>query len=58
MYSIPLIGQQLAVMQMLRGEDLAAGPLTLCTVMTFVALAVMFSIARRIYQSERLAVNA
>jgi sodium transport system permease protein len=58
MYSIPLIGQQLAVMQMLRGEDLAAGPLTLCTVMTFVALAVMFSIVRRIYQSERLAVNA
>jgi len=58
MYSIPLIGQQLAVMQMLRGESIVARPLTLCTLMTFLALGVMFMVARRIYQSERLAINA
>jgi sodium transport system permease protein len=58
MYSIPLIGQQLTLMRLLRGESIAAAPLILSTVMTIVALVALFIVAQRIYQSERLAINA
>jgi sodium transport system permease protein len=58
MYAIPLIGQQLAITHLLRGEAIGGQSLVLCTVMTFVALGLVFLAARRIYESERLAVNA
>jgi sodium transport system permease protein len=58
MYSIPLIGQQLILMSLLRGESIAMHLVILTTVMTLVALALVFQLARRIYESERLAVNA
>jgi sodium transport system permease protein len=58
MYAIPLIGQQLTMMSLLRGEPIAAQSLILCTTMTFVALLALFLLARRIYESERLAINA
>jgi sodium transport system permease protein len=58
LYSLPLIGQQLAIMQVLRGESLSAEPLLLCTLTTLLALAAVFWVARRVYESERLAINA
>ena len=58
LYSLPLIGQQLAIMQILRGEMPPASPLLLCTLTTLVALAAVFWMARRVYESERLAINA
>jgi sodium transport system permease protein len=58
MYAIPLIGQQLTMMNLLRGEAIAPLSLALCTAATCVALAVMFLVARRIYESEQLAINA
>jgi sodium transport system permease protein len=58
LYAIPVIGQQVAIMQLLRGEPLSAAPLAACTLTTLVALVAVFAIARRTYDSERLAINA
>ncbi|HWW19860.1 MAG TPA: ABC transporter permease subunit [Steroidobacteraceae bacterium] len=58
MYAVPLIGQQLTVMQLLRGEVIAAGSLLWCTLTTLAAMILVFIAARRVYESERLAVNA
>jgi sodium transport system permease protein len=58
MYVVPLLGQQLAITQALRGELIAHTTLFFCTVMTLAAFAAVFFVARRLYESERLAVNA
>jgi len=58
MYTLPLIGQQLTMLRLLRGEPVSALPLALCTVVTVLAAAAAFLVARRIYESERLAINA
>jgi sodium transport system permease protein len=58
MYALPLVGQQLAITQILRGELIAPLTFILCTISTFVVFAAVFMLARRIYESERLAVNA
>ena len=46
MYAIPLIGQQLIMMGLLRGELIAAHFIILTTVMTLVALIIVFLSAR------------
>jgi sodium transport system permease protein len=58
MYSLPLIGQQLAMLRLLRGEAVTGPSLALCTLVTLVAAGAAFLVAKRIYDSERLAVNA
>jgi sodium transport system permease protein len=58
MYAVPLLGQQLAITQALRGEVVGQLTLFLCTVTTLAAFVVVFFITQRIYESERLAVNA
>jgi sodium transport system permease protein len=58
MYAIPLIGQQLILMGLLRGESIATHVFLLTTLMTLLVLIIVFLLARKIYQSERLAVNA
>jgi sodium transport system permease protein len=58
MYALPLIGQQLTMLRLLRGEAVTALPPALCSLVTIVAAIVAFLLARRIYDSERLAVNA
>jgi sodium transport system permease protein len=58
MYALPLIGQQLSMLRLLRGEPVSASPLALCTVLTLLAAGAALLVARRIYESERLAVNA
>jgi len=58
MYSLPLIGQQLAMLRLLRGDSVSVLPLAACTLATLVATGAVFLIAQRVYQSERLAVNA
>ncbi len=58
MYSLPLIGQQLTILRLLRGEAVTARPLALCTLVTLIATGAAFLVAKRIYESERLAINA
>jgi sodium transport system permease protein len=58
MYALPLIGQQLTMLRLLRGEAVTALPLATCSLVTIVATLAAFLLARRIYESGRLAVNA
>ena len=58
MYALPLIGQQLTMLSLLRGEAVTALPPALSALVTIVAAIAAFLLARRIYESERLAVNA
>jgi sodium transport system permease protein len=58
MYALPLIGQQLTMLRLLRGEAVTALPPTLSSLVTIVAAIAVFLLARRTYESERLAVNA
>jgi sodium transport system permease protein len=58
MYAVPLIGQQLTMLRLLRGDAVTALPPTLSALVTIVAAIAAFLLARRIYDSERLAVNA
>jgi sodium transport system permease protein len=58
MYTLPLVGQQLSMLRLLRGEAVSAAPVALCTVITLLAALAVFLVTRRVYESERLAVNA
>jgi sodium transport system permease protein len=57
MYAVPLLGQQLALMRLLRAEPVAGVTLGLTALATLLAVAVLFLLARRSYESERLAVS-
>jgi sodium transport system permease protein len=56
MYAVPLLSQQLSVMQLLRGEVLSLESVALSVLATLVCVVVVFALARRNYRSERLAV--
>lgn len=56
MYAVPLLGQQLAIMRLLRAEAVPAVALWLTAVMTLLAALAVFLLARRVYNSERLAI--
>jgi len=58
MYALPLIGQQLAMLRLLRGELVSLPLMALTTLFTVAAAIAAFLIAKRLYESERLAVNA
>jgi sodium transport system permease protein len=57
MYAVPLLGQQLALMRLLRAEPVAGVTLGLTALATLLAVAVLFLLARRSYESERLAIS-
>jgi sodium transport system permease protein len=56
MYTIPLLGQQLTIMRMLRGEAVSSGQALLSIACTLVVAALVWLIAKRVYESEKLAV--
>jgi len=58
MYAVPLLGQQLSIVQLLRGETLSASAPGLCAAVTLLAAVAAFHYARRNYESERLALSA
>lgn len=57
MYAVPLLGQQMAAMQLLRGVGVSAVESGLCVVSTLLACWLVYLLVRRIYQSERMAVS-
>ena len=57
MYAVPLLGQQLAIMRLLRAEPVAALALALSAVVTMLAALAVFALTRRVYASERLAIS-
>ncbi len=58
MYAVPLLGQQLAIMRLLRAETIPGIALGLSALMTLLAALGVFLLARRVYNSERLAITA
>lgn len=58
MYSVPLLSQQLTIVQLLRAETPASMSLVLGPLVTVLAAALAFWFARRNYHSERLAITA
>jgi sodium transport system permease protein len=58
MYAIPLLGQQLSIVQLLRGEGLTLATAGLCAVVTLLLAIAVFRVARYNYDSERLALSS
>jgi sodium transport system permease protein len=58
MYAVPLLGQQLGIMRLLRGDMPGAADIALCLLGSLVAAAAVFAASLRVYASERLAVSA
>jgi sodium transport system permease protein len=58
MYAIPLIGQQLTVMRLVRGEGIDVAGALLCVACTSLAGIIAFSVTAIVYRSERLAISA
>lgn len=56
-YAVPLVGQQLTFMRLLRGEPVTLLQNGLCTIATLISVVVLFYFAKRIYSSERLAIS-
>ena len=56
MYAVPLLGQQLAIMRLLRAEPVAGVALGLSASATLLAVVAVFLLTRRIYDSEQLAI--
>lgn len=57
MYAVPLIGQQVVVTRLLRGDAIAAADLALCVACTALAAFVAFALTARVYGGERLAIS-
>ncbi len=58
MFAVPLLSQQLSVMQLLRGETLSFAATALGAASTLLCALLVFAGARRGYQSERLAITS
>jgi sodium transport system permease protein len=57
MYAVPLLGQHLGIMQLLRGDGVTGEQLGLCLVGSLVAAVFGVLVTARLYQSERLAIS-
>ncbi|MGC3981697.1 MAG: ABC transporter permease [Steroidobacteraceae bacterium] len=56
MYAVPLLGQELAALQLLRGAPVTLMESGLCALSTLVVALATFKLAQRVYASERLAI--
>ena len=58
MYAVPLMGQQIVITRLLRGDAVATSSMLLSFACTTVAVALLCAIAAQVYRSERLAISA
>ena len=58
MYAVPLMGQQMTINRLLRGDYVPATGLVLSFVCTSIAVLILCALTVRIYRSERLAISA
>jgi sodium transport system permease protein len=58
MYAVPLLGQQVVITRLMRGDPVPFTGLAVCFFCTAVAAVVASTITARIYRSERLAISA
>jgi len=57
MYAVPLLGQQITIMRLLRAEPVPPFALALSALVTLLAATAVFMLTRRVYDSERLAIS-
>lgn len=57
MYAVPLMGQQVAITRLMRGDVVTPAQLVLCFVCTAAAALVAYLVTAHVYRSERLAVS-
>lgn len=57
MYAVPLLGQNLGIMQQLRGDGVSAAQLVLCLAGTLATALVVVGVTAQLYHSERLAIS-
>ncbi len=58
MYAVPLLGQNLGIMQLLRGDGISALQLGLCLGGSLAAAVIAVWVTVQLYRSERLAISA
>lgn len=58
MYAVPLLGQQVTIMRLMRGDPVSDMALLICFVCTALAALLAGIVTARIYYSERLAISA
>ncbi|RUL74876.1 ABC transporter permease [Dyella choica] len=58
MFYVPLLGQQVGIMQLLRGEQVTAVQLSSCVVTGLVVALLAMALTAWVYRSERLAISA
>lgn len=58
MYAVPLLGQNLGIMQLLRGDGVSAGQLGLCLAGSAAAALLAVLATVQLYRSEKLAISA
>jgi len=57
MYAVPLMGQQIVITRLMRGDEVAPGELGLCFACTAAAALVVYALTVAIYRGERLAIS-
>ncbi len=57
MYAVPLVGQQVTIMRLIRGEIVTSAEIALCFVCTSMAAVIVYFITAHIYKGERLAIS-
>lgn len=57
MYAVPLVGQQVTITRLIRGELVSSAEIALCFVCTAIGAVIMYLITARIYNGERLAIS-
>jgi len=57
MYAVPLLGQHLGILDLVRGDGVGAMPLALCLAGTSLAALVAALATMQLYRSERLAIS-
>jgi sodium transport system permease protein len=58
MYAVPLLGQNLGIMQLLRGAGISPSQLGLCLGGSLAAALIAVLVTVQLYRSERLAISA
>jgi sodium transport system permease protein len=58
MYAVPLMGQQVTITRLLRGDAVSASDLLLCFASSTVAALIAYAATVQIYRNERLAISA
>lgn len=58
MYAVPLMGQQVTILRLMRGDAVSGSALAICFVGTALAALIAGAITAKIYNSEKLAISA